>query len=70
MAAAAARWYGPLIDLAAVGGFVQLLVTVRRDLPHQVTRYHLSSSALLGDSKWRVENDDESDGWLVQCALI
>ncbi|KAF8714906.1 hypothetical protein HU200_027442 [Digitaria exilis] len=37
--AAAVSWYGPLIDLSAaashVGGFVQLLVAVRRVLPHQ-----------------------------------
>ncbi len=33
-------WYGPLIDLSAaaghLGGFVQLLASVRRVLPHQV----------------------------------
>uniref|UniRef100_A0A453C397 OB domain-containing protein n=2 Tax=Aegilops tauschii subsp. strangulata TaxID=200361 RepID=A0A453C397_AEGTS len=37
--AAVVSWYGPLIDLSAaaghVGGFVQLLASVRRVLPHQ-----------------------------------
>jgi hypothetical protein len=53
--AAVVSWYGAPIDLAAAAGFVQLLVTVRRVLPHQVTRYHLLSPALLEDSSWSLE---------------
>jgi hypothetical protein len=50
--AAVVSWYGPLIDLAVaashVGGFVQLLATVRRVTHHQVMRPPLRWSGVFG----------------------